>query len=87
MNQCPDCGAPLEDGDCPFNTDEMSAPWGGDYAAIAEGSMCHEAHQLSVARWTVHQPPGGIAAVRARFAEIARTRAGHAIPCNSLKKK
>jgi hypothetical protein len=87
MNQCPDCGAPLDGADCPFDTDEMCAPWAGDYAAIADGSMSHEDHQLSVARWTVHQPPGGIQAVRARFAQIARDRAGHPIPCNALKKK
>ncbi|MBV8464356.1 MAG: hypothetical protein JO218_00280 [Burkholderiales bacterium] len=87
MNQCPDCGAPFEGEACPFNTDEVNAPWVGDHVSLADGSMSHEDHQLSVARWTVHQPPGGIAALRVRFAEIARNRAGHAIPCNAPKKR
>jgi hypothetical protein len=75
----------LEGDACPFDTDEMSAPWAGDYHAIAEGRMSHDDHKLSVARWTVHQPAGGIAAVREHFAELARKHAGKIVECNALK--
>lgn len=54
---CKVCGAPLTSINlCLFNVSESLAPWKGDYEAMARGEMSHAQHQLSVARWIIHNP-------------------------------
>ena len=54
---CELCGAPLPaEGQCPFNVSEQHAPWKGDYEAMAKKAITHQQHQVSVARWLLHNP-------------------------------
>ncbi|NVJ61085.1 MAG: hypothetical protein HWE27_11890 [Gammaproteobacteria bacterium] len=77
---CKVCGAPLEiEQHCPINTDELNAPWTGDYEAIAYTKMTHLEHQVSVARWSSHQNEPMTEKKRAKLESLVYENVGRVI--------
>ena len=66
--------------DCPFDVPEAAAPWRGDYAAIARGEMSHSQHQVSVARWALHNSDAQTPKSLERLGSVARQHTGVVVP-------